>query len=135
MMTARSSLRGSAVSPGEETRWEMTARFLVVGDQQRLGLGVRDYHIEFGAREIGKNGHDHHASAHHRKITDAPVGHVAAQQSHLVAPRQSRAHQQALHRFDAVGEIVVSELLTFVHRESGLSGEPLHTLLVELLQR
>ena len=54
-----------------------------------------DDHVEFVTRKIRKYGNNHHSGRNHGEITYAPVGHVAAEQSHLVAWLQAQGVQFA----------------------------------------
>ena len=105
-----------------------------VRNEQRPCLGVLDDHVEFLAREVGKDRHDNHAGRRYSVITDAPVGHVAAQQSHLVAGPQARTAEDLLHAGDPASDFGIGQLLTVVHGKRNPVGEFFHAVANQSVQ-
>ena len=105
-----------------------------VGNQQGLGLGVLDNHVELLARKIGQDRHGNHAGRGHGEIADAPVGHVAAQQGHLVPGAESRTGQYFLHLGNTKTRLGVSHVFAFEHREGDFRRELLHAVAGQFVQ-
>ncbi len=147
MITARSSGRGTAVEPWPWTCWAMTPRFLVrtddvepfdgllrkfgekfVRDEQGLGLRMLDDHVQLLAREVGQDRHGDHAGRRDGEVADAPVGHVAAQQGHLVAGLQAGSRKDFLHLGDTTVHLGVSHVVAFEHRKCDFRRELFHAV-------
>ncbi len=107
----------------------------LVRHEQRLGFGVGDDLVELLAREVGKNGHGDHACRGDREVRHAPVGHVAAQQRHLVARAEARTGQNILYDPDPSAHFGVGHLLAVVHGEGDLTCEALHTVADQFVKR
>ena len=105
-----------------------------VGDQQRPGFGVFDDHVELLAREVGQNRHGDHAGRGDGKITDAPVGHVAAQQGDLVPGTKPRGGQDLLHTGNTTAHFSISHILAVEHRVGDPRCELLHTVANQFVQ-
>ena len=69
------------------------------------------------AGEIGQYRNGDHAGGDDGEITDAPVGHVAAQQRHFVTAADAGSEQDTAHVLHPVVEIVVRHGFAFEHRE------------------
>ena len=93
------------------------ARVELVGYEKRFGFGMGDYHVQLAAGEIGQYRNGDHAGGDDGEITDAPVGHVAAQQRHFVAAADASSEQDTAHVLHPVVEIVVRHGFAFEHRE------------------
>ena len=105
-----------------------------VGDQQRPGLRVLNDHVQLLAREIGQNGHGDHPRGCHGQVAYAPVGHVAAQQGHLVAGTEPRSGKRLLHPGDTAAHFGVGQLLALVHGKGDPRREPLRALTDQSVQ-
>ena len=106
----------------------------LVGNHQRLGLGVGDNHLQLFGREIGQDRHGDHAGRGDGQVRNAPVGHVAAQQRHLVARFQTGSDQKVLHVFDAGSHLGIGELLPAVHGKSDFRCKTLYTVLNQFVK-
>ena len=105
-----------------------------IGNKQRLGLRVLDDHVELLTRKIGKNRYGDHARRRYGKIADAPVGHVAAQQCHLVSGPETRFGQDLLHPTDPAPYFGVRQLVAVVHGKSDSRCEALRAVTNQVVQ-
>ena len=104
-----------------------------VRHEQGLGLRMLDDHVQLLAREVGQNRHGHHARRRDGEIADAPVGHVAAQESHLV-PGEAPAPVRISAPCDTTAHLGISHVIALVHRESDLRRELLHAVADQFVQ-
>ena len=99
-----------------------------VGDEQRTGLRMLDDHVQLFARKVRKNRHGDHAGRSDGKVADAPVGHVAAQQGHLVAGLQAGSRKDFLHLGNTTVHLGVSHVVAFEHRKCDFRRELFHAV-------
>ena len=105
-----------------------------VRHEQGLGLRMLDDHVQLLAREVGQDRHGHHARRRDGEIADAPVGHVAAQESHLVPGAKPRSGEDFLHPGDTTAHLGISHVIALVHRESDFRRELLHAVADQFVQ-
>lgn len=147
MMTARSSGLGTAVEPWAWTCWAMTPRFLVRTTTLSRPMVSFESLVKslsetssarasecsmimsrLFARKVRKNRHGDHAGRSDGKVADAPVGHVAAQQGHLVAGLQAGSRKDFLHLGNTTVHLGVSHVVAFEHRKCDFRRELFHAV-------
>ena len=99
-----------------------------VGNEQGLGFGMRDDHVEFLTRKIGQDRHGDHAGRSNGEIADSPIGHVAAEQGNLVPGTEPRTGKYLLHFFDTPAHLGIGHVVAFEHRKCDFRRELLHAV-------
>ena len=89
-------------------------RIELVGRDERLGFAVQDDPVDLRSREVGQNRNDHQAMDRGREIDYAPVGHIVAQQSHLIARAEPGSNERLGQGIHPTGEIVIRQLFSAV---------------------
>ena len=84
-------------------------RIELVGRDERLGFAVQDDPVDLRSREVGQNRNDHQAMDRGREIDYAPVGHIVAQQSHLIARAEPGSNERLGQGIHPTGEIVIRQ--------------------------
>ncbi len=114
------------VEPSDGLFREFGEKF--VGDEQRTGLRMLDDHVQLFARKVRKNRHGDHAGRSDCEVADAPVGHVAAQQGHLVAGLQAGSRKDFLYLGNTTAHLGVSHVVAFEHRKCDFRRELFHAV-------
>ena len=90
--------------------------------------------VDLLAREAGQDGNDHHARRYDGEIADAPVGHAAAEERHLVARTEAGREERLLKPGDPEARFAEGHILPVEHRVGDAIGKAFGTPLNQLIQ-